>query len=633
MAAESLSKGVQNDPCIIENRAVDDARPIKVRVMGAGISGIITCIRLMQRITNLDLSVWEKNDDIGGTWYENRYPGCACDIPSHTYQATFEPNLEWSHFYATSKEIHQYWKKVAQKYGAMKHIHVNHKVLAAHWNDKAAKWDLKVQVADGSVQEESCDVFISCAGSLNNWKWPAIPGLHDFEGKLLHTAAWDESYDYKNKRIAVIGNGSSGIQVVPAMLPDVTHIDHYARGRTWLSPTFARHKLDEIGGKNLDNIAFSPETIAGFKANRAAYHKFRKDIEHDLQNGFWVTIKDTPEQLAGSEFFKENMKRRLTKKPELLDQIVPDFPPGCRRLTPGPGYLEALTDEKVEVIKTEISSVDATGIRTADGVHREVDVIVCATGFDTSYLPRFPMTGRNGLSLAEKWKEIPETYISLATNEFPNYFICLGPNAALGHGSLTLLIEKEIDYITQCVAKIQRDNIRSMAPRKEAVERFTKHCEQHFSKTVFSTKCRSWYKGGKEDGRVIAVWPGSSLHALKTFSNPRWEDFEYEYINDNPNGWIGDGWTTAEKLRDFNVDYLDDNQIDFPTPFEVEIEIAVEAAIKRNEEEVQRGKEVGTEAAEFKEEDGQAMKNSVVGDGSKNSSAVHIETVATEVPV
>ncbi|KAF3402375.1 putative sterigmatocystin biosynthesis monooxygenase stcW [Talaromyces pinophilus] len=606
MATETTSNGVQNEPWIVENRAVDDARPIKVRVMGAGISGIITCIRLAQKIKNIDLAVLEKNDDIGGTWYENRYPGCACDIPSHTYQATFEPNLEWSHFYASAKEIHQYWKGVARKYGAMKYIYVKHKVLAAHWNDELARWDIKVQVSDGSVLDDWCDVFISSAGSLNNWRWPSIPGLHDFKGKILHTAAWDEEYDYKNKSIAVIGNGSSGIQVVPAMLPDVSHIDHYARGRTWLSPTFAREKLDEIGGNNKDNIAFSAETIAGFKSDRAAYHKFRKDIEHDLQNGFWVTIKDTPEQLAGSEFFKENMKRRLAKKPELLDQMLPDFPPGCRRLTPGPGYLEALTDEKVDVIKTEISNIDSTGITTADGVHREVDVIVCATGFDTTYLPRFPMTGRKGISLAEKWKDIPETYISLATNEFPNYFICLGPNAALGHGSLILLIEKEIDYITQCVAKIQRDNIRSMAPRKEAVERFTKHCEQHFSKTVFSAKCRSWYKGGKEDGRVIAVWPGSSLHALKTFSNPRWEDFEYEYINDNPNGWIGDGWTAAEKLRSFDVNYLDDDQVDFPTPVEVEV--------KKEEEKKE-------------EPDVQETSNT---EEPKNSSTVHIENVAVE---
>jgi cation diffusion facilitator CzcD-associated flavoprotein CzcO len=212
------------------------------------------------------------------------------------------------------------------------------------------------------------------------------------------------------------------------------------------------------------------------------------------------------------------MKRRLAKKPELLDQIVPSFPPGCRRLTPGPGYLEALTDDKVDMIKTEIAAIDSEGIRTADGVHRPVDVIVCATGFDTTFLPRFPFTGRKGISLADKWKEVPETYISVATNEFPNYFISLGPNASLGHGSLSLLIERAIDYMTYCVSKMQRDNIRWMMPRKEAVDRFTKHCEQYFTRTVFNTKCRSWYKGGKEEGRITAVWPGMSfLFSLSVF--------------------------------------------------------------------------------------------------------------------
>lgn len=234
----------------------------------------------------------------------------------------------------------------------------------------------------------------------------------------------------------------------------------------------------------------------------------QKEVEHELQNDFAVTIKGTPEQLGGPDFFKENMKRRLAKNPDLLDQIVPPFPPGCRRLTPGPGYLEALTDDKVDMIKTEITAIDSDGIRTADRVHRPVDVIVCATGFDTTFKPRFPLTGRNGISLADKWREAPDTYISVATNEFPNYFISLGPNGSLGHGSLSLLIERAIDYMTYCVAKMQRDNIRWMMPRREAVDRFTTHCEQYFTRTVFSTKCRSWYKGGKEEGRITAVWPG-----------------------------------------------------------------------------------------------------------------------------
>jgi len=226
-----------------------------------------------------------------------------------------------------------------------------------------------------------------------------------------------------------------------------------------------------------------------------------------------VTIKGSPEQIGAKEVFAANMKRRLAKKPELVEQLMPSFPPVCRRLTPGPGYLEALTDDKVDVITSEIVKVDAEGIITADGKHRPVDVLVCATGFDTTFTPRFPIIGRNGLSLADRWKHIPETYLSLATDGFPNYFISLGPNAALGEGNLLVLVERVLDYFTMCVAKMQRENIRAMWPRREAVERFTKYCDQYFSRTVFSMKCRSWYKGGTEDGRVTALWPGE-LHPI-----------------------------------------------------------------------------------------------------------------------
>ena len=258
------------------------------------------------------------------------------------------------------------------------------------------------------------------------------------------------------------------------------------------------------------------------------------------------------------------MRRRLSRKPELFEELVPSFPPVCRRLTPGPGYLEALTDEKIDIITGEIVRVDADGIITADGIHHPTDVLVCATGFDTTFIPRFPITGCHGLSLAERWKKTPESYLSFAVDDFPNYFICFGPNSALGEGNLLLLLERVIDYFTSCVLKMQRDNIRSMSVRKDAVQRFTRYCDQYFSRTVYSEQCRSWYKGGEEDGRVIGVWPGSSLHSLRVLSQPRWEDFTYEYVGDNANGWIGDGWTEAEKKNKINVDYLDDDQVDFP---------------------------------------------------------------------
>ncbi|KAJ5143319.1 uncharacterized protein N7515_002106 [Penicillium bovifimosum] len=553
-----------NVKTVMEERSIDESRRLRVVIIGAGISGILACIRFKQRIPNIDLCLYDKNAEIGGTWFENRYPGCACDIPAHTYQATFEPNKEWSSFYAEAPEILQYWKHVAEKYGCMKYINLGQRVTTAIWDEDRSSWHLKIENLDTShTYTDECDVLIQATGALNNWKWPKIPGLHDFKGKLIHSASWDKEYDYKGKRVAVIGNGSSGIQIVPALLPDVVNIDHYIRSRTWISPTFAREQVEKHG-QGRDNFAFSAEEIQNFKTNHASYQKFRKEVELELQSVHGVTITGDPIQLGAHDAFAENMKQRLADKPGLIDKILPSFPPGCRRLTPGPGYLEALTSEKVDLITSSIVKVDDTGIITSDGQHRPVDCIVCATGFDTSCAPRFLIKGRGGVTLSERWKKAPETYISIATDGFPNYFMSLGPNAGLGDGNLLVLIESALDYFTKCVRKMQRDNIRAMSVKREAVRRFTEYCDQYFARTVFSGKCRSWYKGGTENGRITALWPGSSLHAMNAFANPRWEDFEYEYVNDNASGWLGNGWTENERLNTIAVDYLDDDKVDFP---------------------------------------------------------------------
>lgn len=228
-------------------------------------------------------------------------------------------------------------------------------------------------------------------------------------------------------------------------------------------------------------------------------------------------------QLGAVGVFTENMKKRLAAKPHLADQLMPSFPPVCRRLTPGPGYLEALTDAKCDIITSPIAHVDKTGIVTEDGQHRPVDAIVCATGFNTTFTPRFPLIGKNGASLAERWADGPDSYISVAVDSFPNYFMALGPNAALGTGNLLFLIECEIDYFTRCVVKMQRENILAMAPRPSAVQGFAQYCSAYFDRTVFTMDCSSWYKGGKSEGRVVALWPGEQYSSpLPTTSGTLW---------------------------------------------------------------------------------------------------------------
>ena len=244
------------------NRGIDYARPMKVLspplamltqviVIGAGINGMHAAIRLPQRIPNLTLTIYEKNPEIGGTWYENRYPGVACDVPAHSYTIIYEPNPEWSQFYASGQEILRYLQKVADKYEIRKYMKFNHKCVGAVWNEEKGKWQVECDGPDGKVHDE-CDVLITATGILNNWKWPDIPGLDSFTGTRLHSATWPEDIDLSGKNVAIIGNGSSAIQIIPQLQKIVNHLDAYARGSTWISPPLAGSKVEEHnpGGGN-----------------------------------------------------------------------------------------------------------------------------------------------------------------------------------------------------------------------------------------------------------------------------------------------------------------------------------------------------------------------------------------------
>jgi hypothetical protein len=259
-------------------------------------------------------------------------------------------------------------------------------------------------------------------------------------------------------------------------------------------------------------------------------------------------------QRGGIALFREEMRQRLLQKPEIAEYLIPSFGIGCRRSTPGPGYLEALVQSNVDFITDGIAGITRNGVKLDSGREISLDVLVCATGFQTSKAPPFTVTGRGGLTLDERFTPFPEAYLSLAVDSFPNYFMMLGPNSAIGSGSLTMMLEIEGDYIVKCIRKLQKEDYATMTVKPERVHDWREYCHEYFKNTVYTDKCNSWYKsdGGRGD-RIIALWPGSTLHALEALRAPRWEDFEWE-SRDGPGAnmlrWLGNGFSVTHMKSD-----------------------------------------------------------------------------------
>lgn len=343
--------------------------------------------------------------------------------------------------------------------------------------------------------------------------------------------------------MGVIGSGSSAIQIIPQLQKvSGTNLSCFIRSKTWISPPFGQAIQDQLG---MESVIFSEGKKARFRDDPQYLEEFRTKVEASSNEVHALTVKGTEMQKSALKHFEQSMKERLAKKPEYFEWLKPDFSPGCRRLTPGPGFLEALVQDNVDFVRDHISKVEPRGIVTADGKLHELDVIVCATGFHTAAPPPFPITGVDGESLGEHWKDRAETYMSLATDEFPNFYIMLGPNAAIGTGSLTMMIESVGDYIVKCIRKQQKEHIKSMVAKRPRVADFSRHVDAYFKNTVFMDDCKSWYRKGD---KVTGLWPGSALHCMEALRSPRWEDFEYEYLSEsdseeNQLAWLGNGWT------------------------------------------------------------------------------------------
>ncbi|KAK8251665.1 FAD/NAD(P)-binding domain-containing protein [Phyllosticta capitalensis] len=518
------------------DKPIHHERPIRIICIGAGASGLLFAYKLQRSFRNFSLTVYDKNPEISGTWTENRYPGCACDVPSHSYTYSFFPNPDFTHYYSGSAEIRKYFQKFASTFGLERFVKTQHEVKAANWDDAQSKWVVEVMdVKSREVITDSGDFLINATGFLNNWQWPKVDGLDTFKGDLAHTARWPEDLDLRGKRVGLIGNGSSGIQVLPAIQPYVSSLTTFIRHNTWITKPF---------GKS-EPRPFTEEELHEFRNDPSALLEHRKEAESDMNNMFGVFLKDHPIQQDARKMNVEAMEVRLNKDKELSTRLIPDWSVGCRRYTPGPGYLEALQAPNVNVVYGGVTEVLPNGCKTSTGEVFELDTLICATGFDVSHRPRFPLVGKDGVNLQDTWAKSPRSYMSMGAPDMPNYIMVMGPNSPSGNGPVLSAIEAQVSYALRMIDRLQTENIRSFVPKDSAVEAFNDYVDTFMEKTVWKDVCKSWYKNGTTNGRVTGLWPGSTLHFLEAVREPRWEDWEVSYEG-NPLSWLGNGYSQCE---------------------------------------------------------------------------------------
>ncbi|KEF60299.1 uncharacterized protein A1O9_05150 [Exophiala aquamarina CBS 119918] len=532
----------------IKNDPLFNPRPLRVVCVGAGFGGLLVAhqVKYNKQFDGfIDFQIYEKNAGVGGTWFENRYPGVACDVPAHLYTFPFEQNPDWSSFYVSGPEILAYITSVTKKYGLDQKVKFRSKVVESVWDDDSAKWKLKVDVS-GKIMDDECDVLINAAGFLNKWDWPAIDGLNDFKGKAVHSADWDEDLVWSNQRVAIIGNGSSAIQIAPHIQRTASKMVNFIRSPTWIS---ANYLTDWT--KDGANFKYTEEEKRKFYPN--FLDCARNSHISRMNQFFYALFPDAQLQKVTLTATKKLMEDRLSNAPELREKLIPTWPVGCRRLTPGDGYLEAISASNARCNFSPILNITPTGIQT-EQEHEEFDIIICATGFNVSFRPFWKMIGRNGVDLNTEWAALPEAYFGVCAPDHPNYFVFNGPNSPVGHGVLLSSMLLVAQWMLKWCKKISTEDIKSVCVTREAVRDYNEYSQEVLKGTVWAADCKSWYKNGKTEGKVTALYAGSVLHFRKIIESFRVEDFKLEYQSANRFRFMGNGFAKVE-AEGGNVSY------------------------------------------------------------------------------
>jgi cation diffusion facilitator CzcD-associated flavoprotein CzcO len=475
----------------------------RVAIVGAGMSGLCMA-HALQRAGIEDFTVYEKADEVGGTWRENRYPGLTCDVPSRFYSYSFAPNPDWSSYFSPGREIQGYFTRVTDELGLRRHIRFGAEVTQARWED--GRWSLRTSRGDRDV----ADVLVTATGVLHHPRVPPIKGLETFAGAAFHSARWDESAQLDDRRVAVIGTGSTGVQITTALARRTRRLVVFQRTAQWILP--------------VANIPYSPvirHVLRRFpRLNRVIYRFYQATLEAIL--GDAVTRRG-PARLALDGLCRLNLRLAVRDR-DLRRRLRPDYEVMCKRLVMSFGFYPALQRPGVELVTEPIERVEPRGIVTADGRLHELDVIVLATGFDAhAYMRPMEIVGEGGITLDEAWAGGPRAYRTVALPGFPNLFTLMGPHSPIGNHSLIAVAETQARYIMQWIERLRRDGVRSVAPTPEATARFNDELRGALPGTVWATGCRSWYLGA--DGKP-ELWPWPPTRHREMLRAPVEGDFE-----------------------------------------------------------------------------------------------------------
>jgi cation diffusion facilitator CzcD-associated flavoprotein CzcO len=465
-----------------------DAASHEVVILGAGMSGLCMAVQL-RRAGILDFVVLEQQPGLGGTWWDNRYPGAHVDVPAPLYSFSFAPNPHWKQRFAAAPEIQAYMQRVAREHGVLPHVRFGQRVTDAAFDAEAGQWSIRT--ADGTLRRAR--FFVCSTGPLNQPRWPDIPGLAAFAGAKLHSARWDPAVPLAGRRVGVIGTGSTASQLIPP-LAEATRgggaLQVFQRTANWVLPRIDRpyNALDRT-------LARLPPYAA---AVRAFWYRVLELGRHGFDEGHWMRRSMVRSARAHL--------RRQVADAALRERLTPPYPFGCKRIIYSNDFYPALTEPHVELVTEGIERLTERGIVTADGRERALDVLVCATGFDTVHLLQsVRVQGLGGLTLAEAWRDGPEAWHGMAVAGFPNLFLMLGPNTATGHTSTLLFIEPEVRHAIECMQRVRREGRRWIAVRPEAMRAHNAALQARLAGSVW-TGCRSWYRS--DSGKVIALFPG-----------------------------------------------------------------------------------------------------------------------------